>query len=316
VAVRLEYAELDEEASVEVQWRMESANDTEYYHKITQAVAASDVAIVVLGEAIQEVGEGKDRQNLNLKQTDIDMLQAVVKGGKPVVSVLLNGRPLVLTPVEAASSAMLEAWFPGENGGNAVVDVLFGDYNPSGKLTVSLPQYQGQLPIYYSKKPSSPRGYTDGTGEPLFPFGHGLSYSAFEYSNLKIEGTGQKVQGTGQKVQGEEDAPFTFRLSPSTQIKVTLDVTNIGSVDGTETVQLYVRDKTGSVATPAKALKGFSQIYLKAGETQKVTINISPEEHLWLINLAMKRVVEPGEFEFMIGSSSSDIRFRETIILK
>ncbi|GHT38889.1 beta-glucosidase [Bacteroidia bacterium] len=263
--------------------------------KITQAVAASDVAIVVLGETDREVGEGKDRQNLNMKQADIDMLEAVAKGGKPVVSVLLNGRPLVFTPVEEKSNAIVEGWFPGENGGNAIVDVLFGDYNPSGKLTISIPKYQGQLPIYYSKKPSSPRNYTDGNGEPLFPFGHGLSYSSFEYSNLSITPENPAVKA---------------------HITVTLDVKNTGKVAGTETVQLYVRDKIGSVATPVKALKGFSQIHLKAGETQKVTLSITPEEHLWLINNEMKRVVEPGEFEFMLGSSSADIRLKQTINLK
>jgi beta-glucosidase len=295
VAVRLEYAEIDEEASVEVRWRIaEYTSTSEYYAKITQAAASSDVAIVVLGETNQEVGEGHDRQNLNLKPMDIDILQAASKGGKPIVSVLLNGRPLVFTPVETVSSSILEAWFPGENGGNAVVDVLFGDYNPSGKLTISLPKYQGQLPVYYSKHPSSNRSYTDGNGEPLYAFGHGLNYSSFEYSNFSIP-----EQGTIKE-----------------DITVTLDVKNTSNTDGTETVQLYVRDVLGSVATPIKALKGFSQVYLKAGETQKVTITVRPEAHLWLINKDMKRVVEPGDFEFQIGSSSSDIRFKQTVNLK
>ncbi|MDR0845415.1 MAG: glycoside hydrolase family 3 C-terminal domain-containing protein [Tannerella sp.] len=296
ISVRLEYAEMSGNASVEVRWRLtEYVNNAVYNNKITQAVASSDVAIVVVGETDQETGEGRDRQNLNMKQMDIDMLQAVAKGGKPVVSILLNGRPLVFTPVEENSNAILEAWFPGEDGGNAIVDVLFGDYNPSGKLTISIPKSQGQLPIYYSKKPSSHRQYTDGNGEPLFPFGHGLSYSAFEYGNLSITPENPTVKDN---------------------ITVTLDVKNTGKVDGTETVQLYVRDLIGSVATPIKALKGFSQIYLKAGETQKVTMTVTPEEHLWLINLDMKRVVESGEFEFMTGSSSSDIRLKQIINLK
>ena len=249
----------------------------------------------MLGETNQEVGEGHDRQNLNLKPMDIEMLNAASKGGKPVVSVLLTRRPLVLTPVVEHSSAVLEAWFPGERGGDAIADILFGDYNPSGKLTISIPKEQGPMPIYYSKKPSSPRGFTDGNGEPLFAFGHGLSYSTFEYSNLKIT---------------------PAELTIKSNITVTLDVKNTSSVDGIETVQLYVRDKIGSVATPIKALKGFSQVHLKAGETKTVTMNIIPEEHLWLINQDMKRVVEPGEFEFMIGSSSSDIRMEQTIHLK
>jgi beta-glucosidase len=294
--IRIEYAELEENASIRVRWRLaEAANDLSYYAKITQTAASSDAVVIVLGETNQEVGEGKDRQNLNLRASDVRMLEAAQKSGKPVVAVLLNGRPLVTTPVVENCAAVLEAWYPGEFGGSAVTDVLFGDYNPSGKLTVSIPKNQGPMPIYYSKKPSSPRSYTDGNGEPLYPFGHGLSYSAFEYGNLIVT-----------------------PLNPSVdeQITVKLDVTNTSNRDGTETVQLYVRDVLASVATPIKALKGFSQIYLKAGETKSVTMTILPKEHLWLINSAMKRVVEPGDFEFMIGSSSSDIRMKQTLTLK
>ena len=296
IPVKLEYAEIDENASVSVRWRLvEMADDSSYYSSITKTASNSDVTIVVLGETNQEVGEGHDRQNLNLKPMDINILQAASKAGKPVVSVMLTGRPLVLTPVSDHSSSVLEAWFPGEFGGDAIVDVLFGDHNPSGKLTISIPRYQGPMPIYYSKKPSSPRGYTDGNGDPLYVFGHGLSYSSFEYSNLNI-------------------TPLEPTIKDN--ITVTLDVKNTSDVDGIETVQLYVRDKLASVATPVKALKGFSQVHLKAGETKKVTMTIVPEEHLWLINLDMKRVVEPGEFDFMIGSSSSDIRMNQLIDLK
>jgi beta-glucosidase len=296
VAVRLEYAEADENASVDVRWRMvEYADNSAYYNRIAQSSAVSDVTVVVLGETNQEVGEGKDRQNLNLKQEDLDLLQAASRSGKPVVSVLLNGRPLVFAPVTAHSQAILEAWFPGEAGGTAIVDVLFGDFNPSGKLTVSIPKYQGQMPVYYSKKPSSPRSYTDGNGEPLYGFGHGLSYSTFEYGNLRI-------------------TPET--ASANEPVTVTLDIRNTSGVDGTETVQLYVRDKIGSVATPVKALKGFSQVFLKAGETKTVAMTVIPEEHLWLINREMKRVVESGEFEFMVGASSSDIKLTQTFTVK
>ena len=294
--VRVEYAKTEENASVELRWRViEFKNNKEYYDRITRAVVASDAAIVVLGETDREVGEGKDRQNLNLKPMDIDMLQAAAKGGKPFASVLLNGRPLVFTPVVENSAAIIEAWFPGESGGDAITDVLFGDYNPSGRLTISIPRYQGQLPVYYSKKPSSSRNYTDGNGDPLYPFGHGLSYSTFEYSNLKINPVEPVIKD---------------------KITVTVDVKNTSTTDGTETVQLYVRDKIASVSTPIKALKGFSQVFLKAGETKTVTMLVIPEEHLWLINQAMKRVVEPGEFEFMIGASSSDIKLTQSIHIK
>ena len=296
VPVRLEYAEIDENASVQVRWRLlEITNTADYMNSITRAVASSDAAIVVLGETSQEVGEGHDRQNLNLKPMDIEILEAAAKGKKPVVSVMLTGRPLVLTPVAENSSAVLEAWFPGERGGHAIVDVLFGDYNPSGRLTISIPRYQGQLPVFYSKHSSSPRSYTDGNGVPLYAFGHGLSYSTFEYKNLSIT----PENPTAKDV-----------------ITVTLDVTNTSSVDGTETIQLYVRDMIASVVTPVQALKGFSQVQLKAGETKTVSMKIIPEEHLWVINGDMKRVVEPGEFEFRIGSSSSNIKFREKIELK
>lgn len=296
IPVRLEYAKKNENASVDVRWRMvELTNNSAFFNKITQAAADADVVILTLGETNQEVGEGKDRQNLNLKQMDIDMLQAAAKAGKPIVSVLLNGRPLVFTPVAENSAAILEAWFPGEKGGDVITDVLFGNYNPSGKLTISIPRQQGPTPIYYAKKPSSLRNYTDGNGEPLYPFGHGLSYSTFEYGNLSITPSEPTVKDV---------------------ISVSLDITNTSAVDGIETVQLYVRDKLGSVSTPIKALKGFSQVFLKAGETQRVSMTLQPEEHLWLINLDMKRVVEPGEFDIMIGSSSSNIKLTQMFNLK
>jgi len=294
--VVVEYAKPGELATVDLRWRaVEFMNNTEYYDRITRAVATSDAAIIVLGETDREVGEGKDRQNLNLKTMDVEMLQAAVKGKKPFVSVLLNGRPLVFTPVVETSAAILEAWFPGERGSEAIVDVLFGNYNPSGRLTISIPKYQGQLPVYYSKNPSSLRNYTDGNGDPLFTFGHGLSYSSFELSGLTVTPADPSIKD---------------------KIIVTVDVKNTSATDGTHTVQLYVRDKIASVATPIKALKGFSQVFLKAGEKKTVTMLVEPEEHLWLINQDMKRVVEPGEFEFMIGESSSNIKLTQIITLK
>jgi beta-glucosidase len=295
-SIRMEYAELDENAAVALQWRLVSpVDDSAYYKRMEQQAADADVVLVVLGETNQEVGEGKDRQNLNMHDADSKMLKAAAQSGKPVITVLLNGRPLVITPAVDYSDAVLEAWYPGEAGGSAIVDILFGDYNPSGRLAVSIPKYQGQTPVYYSKKPSSPGNYTDGNGVPLYPFGYGLSYTEFAYNNLKI-------------------APEYPTVKDS--ITVTLDVTNTGKADGTETVQLYVRDAIASVATPVKALKGFAQVRLKAGETKTVTIPVLPQEHLWLINLDMKRVVEPGEFEFMIGSSSADIRMKQRIKLE
>ena len=296
IPVRIEYGKTGESASVELRWRIvEFRNNQEFYDRVTRAVATADAAVVVLGETDREVGEGKDRQNLNLKQIDVEMLQAAAKGGKPFASVLLNGRPLVFTPVAECSAAILEAWFPGERGGEAITDVLFGDYNPSGKLTISIPRYQGQLPIYYSRKPTSRRNYTDGNGIPLYAFGHGLSYSTFEFANLTITPAEPTVND---------------------EITVTVDVKNTSATGGAETVQLYVRDKIASVTTPVKALKGFSQVYLKAGESKTVTMKVYPKEHLWLINKEMKRVVEPGDFDFSVGPSSSDVKFTQTINIK
>jgi beta-glucosidase len=295
-AICLEYAELDENASVSLRWRSAGViDDADYYRRMAQRAATADAVIVVSGETNQEVGEGKDRQNLNMHDADKKMLEAASKSGKPVISVMLNGRPLVATPVAEYSDAILEAWYPGESGGSAVADILFGDYNPSAKLVVSIPKYQGQTPVYYAKKPSSPGSYTDGNGTPLYPFGHGLSYTEFTYNNLRITPEYPAIRDT---------------------LTVSLEITNTGKAGGTETVQLYVRDVIASVATPVKALKGFAQVYLEAGETKTVTIPIIPEEHLWIVNLDMKRIVEPGAFEFMLGSSSSDIRMRQTIELK
>jgi beta-glucosidase len=172
--------------------------------------------------------------------------------------------------------------------------VLFGDYNPSGKLSVSIPCEQGPTPIYYSKKPNSRRRYTDGDGTPLYPFGHGLSYSTFEYSNMTVSPTNPTIKDV---------------------IRVTVDITNTSDVDGTEVVQLYVRDRIASVTTPIMALKGFSFVPLKASETKTVTMEVMPEKHLWLVDLDMKRVVEPGEFNFMVGASSADIKFTETVTI-
>ena len=292
IPFRVEYAEVDQFAGQRVKWKyIGGPSVQEMNRQVTAAAAQADAVIVVVGESIDEVGEGKDRQNLRLHQIDIDMVKAAAAAGKPVTTILLNGRPLIINDINDASSAILEAWFPGEAGGDAIADILFGDYNPSGRLTISFPQSMGQLPIYYSRKNSAPRGSVDGNPDPLYAFGHGLSYSEFEYSNLAISPAAPSVDGN-----------FT----------VSLDVKNISGVAGAEVVQLYVRDVVGSVATPVIALKGFSKIYLEPGESKRVEMVLTPE-HLSLINLEMKRVTEPGEFEIMVGRSSKDIRLREII---
>lgn len=291
VPITLEYAEIEDIAYINLKWRMTQLTSSSLYRDVANAAAASDVTIVVIGETNDEVGESRDRQNLYPHQADLDILKTAKQANKPVVTVMLTGRPLVLTEIAANSNALLQAWYPGKAGGDAVTDVLWGDYNPSGKLSISFPKEQGSLPIYYSKKPSASRRYVDGNGDPLYEFGYGLSYTNFTYSALSIQPENPKT---------------------TDNITVSINLRNTGNMDGTEIVQLYINDKVSSVATPVKLLKGFANVFLKAGESKEVKIVLTPE-HLSLINMEMKRVVEPGEFEIMVGSSSSDIHLTQNI---
>lgn len=258
----------------------------ENLQKAVDLVNQSDVAIVVLGEDIKEVGEGKDRSNLDLNQNQTRLIEAIQKTGKPIAVVLFNGRPLCINWVAKKIPAIVESWFLGETGGLAVADVLLGKVNPSGKLPMTFPRSVGQLPYYYDHKPTSRHVYVDQDTSALFPFGHGLSYSSFQYSDLHI-------------------SPANIPLNGSVTISIT--VKNTGKVEGTEVVQLYIRDVIASVTTPVKALKGFNRISLKPGESGKVQFKLNHEE-LMLWNRQMKQVVEPGEFNVMVGSSSEDIR--------
>jgi beta-glucosidase len=292
IPVVSEYGKVNDFAGQRIKWKYAGgASLNEINRRTTQIASKADLVLVVIGESSDEVGESKDKQDLHLNRIDIDMLKAAAASGKPVTTVLLNGRPLILNEINEMSQAIVEAWFPGEAGGDAILDILFGDYNPSGKLPISFPKSMGQLPIYYSRKPSASRTSIDGSTDPLYTFGHGLSYSTFEYANLAIT----------------PDNPAL-----NSNITVTLDVKNTGKMDGTEVVQLYVRDLVGSVTTPVMALKGFSRVHLAAGEKKKVTMTLTTE-HLSLLDIDMKRVTEPGEFNIMVGSSSSDIRLKTTI---
>lgn len=293
VSFHIEFAEIDGNAGMNVKWRLVDVKGSSLYTDIARSVSTSDHVIVVMGETREEVGESRDRQNLYPHDTDMEIIKTVAKSGRPFSTIMITGRPLILTEICEYSPAVLQAWFPGEAAGNAIVDVLFGDYNPSGRLTMSFPKSQGQLPVFYSKKKSSHRRYTDGNGVPLFPFGHGLSYSAFEYGKLTI---------------------LPENLKVTDNITITFDVKNTSGIDGSEVAQLYINDKVSSVGTPEKELKGFAKINLKAGETQQVKLVLTPE-HLSLLNIDMKRVTEPGEFEIMVGRSSSDIRQSETIMV-
>ena len=255
----------------------------------------ADVAVVVLGGGQRTCGENKSRTSLELPGRQLKLLQAVQATGKPVVLVLINGRPLSVNWADKFVPAILEAWYPGSKGGTAVADILFGDYNPGGKLTVTFPKTVGQIPFNFPCKPAS---LIDGGKNPgadgnmsringaLYPFGYGLSYTTFEYSDLEIS---PKV------------------ITPDQKATVRLKVTNTGKRAGDEVVQLYTRDILSSITTYEKNLAGFERIRLKPGETKEVTFTLD-RKHLELLNADMKWIVEPGEFAIMAGASSEDIR--------
>lgn len=260
----------------------------------------ADVAIVVVGEKSGFVpgctcGEERDRAELNLPGVQEDLVKAVHATGTPIVLILVNGRPNTLEWISKNIPAMIEAWLPGEEGGNAIADVIFGNFNPGGKLPMTFPVKEGQIPIYYCHKPSAQRShcwvnYVDSTSQPLFPFGHGLSYTKFKYTRLKI--SSKKVSIAGK-------------------VKISVEVQNTGSVKGEEVVQLYIHDRLASVTRPVKELKGFKRITLEAGKRQQVQFELSTDL-LAFYDLNMRLIVEPGEFEVMIGSSSEDIRLTGT----
>ncbi len=256
----------------------------------------SDVIVAALGESAEMSGESSSRTNLEIPQSQKDLLNALLKTGKPVVLVLFDGRPLVLKDESETVPAILNVWFAGTEAGYAIADVLFGDVNPSGKLTTTFPRSVGQVPIYYAHKNtgrplSNTEGkfekfrsnYIDERNEPLFPFGFGLSYTNFEYSNLKISSDKMNFGG---------------------KLKVTVDVTNTGNYDGKETVQLYIRDLVGSVTRPVRELKGFQKITLKKGEKQTVTFDITVDD-LKFYNSDLQFVAEPGQFDVFVGGSST-----------
>jgi beta-glucosidase len=259
--------------------------------RIAEAVTMArqaDVAVVVIGtnestsrEAWADNHLG-DVADLELSSQQNDLVDAVRGTGKPVVVVLINGRPLALSHVAQTVPAILEGFYLGQEGGTAVADVLFGDANPGGKLPISFPRATGQLPVYYDRKPTSFRSYLDLTREPLFPFGYGLSYTTFKLDNLKV-------------------APE--KIGPAGEATVTVDVTNTGARAGDEVVQLYVRDRVASVTRPVKELRGFERVALAPGERKTVTFKVGPAA-LRFTNERMERVVEPGLFDLMVGTSS------------
>ncbi len=258
--------------------------------EIAKAVAvakASDVAIVVLGDSMSTVGESASRTSLDLPGRQLDLVQAVYATGKPVVVVLINGRPMSINWIDKYVPGIIEAWFPGVQGGTAIADVLFGDYNPGGKLTMTFPKTVGQIPFNFPTKPNAQwEGEKTRVNGALYYFGHGLSYTTFVYSDLQI-------------------TPAT--QSPGGDVVVKLKVKNTGSMAGDEVVQLYTHEVVSSVTTYEKNLRGFERIHLTPSETKLVTFKLTPDD-LSLWDRAMHFVVEPGAFRVMLGSSSEDIR--------
>ena len=273
---------------------------------ITEAVEQanlSDVIIAVLGEDEARCGESKTRTCLNLPGRQLQLLQALHSTGKPIVLVLINGQPLTINWENRFIPAILEAWFPNAEGGHAIAETLFGDYNPGGKLPITFPKTIGQLELNFPFKPGSHAGQPgdgpNGYGKTavygaLYPFGYGLSYTSFKYANLSVKSETGRIYG---------------------DIQVAVDVTNTGTMAGDEIIQLYVKDLYSSVTVYESQLRGFERVHLKPGETQTIHFTLHPSD-LELLNRHMEWVVEPGEFQICIGSDSENIHLKETIELR
>jgi beta-glucosidase len=292
-AIRLEYFESTGNARLKLVWDAGVSNT--WRAQIDSAVTAatrSDVAVVVAG--IEE-GEFRDRAFLKLPGHQEELIERVAATGKPVVVVLVGGSAITMSRWLDRVDGVIDVWYPGEEGGHAVADVLFGDTNPAGRLPITFPMSEGQLPLVYNHKPTG-RGddYLDLTGHPLFPFGYGLSYTTFEYSDLII--TPAEIPATGT-------------------VTVRCKVKNTGAVAGDEVVQLYVRDVLATVARPVMMLEGFSRVHLAPGEEREVAFALSKSE-LQMLDADMRWVVEPGTFRVLVGSSSRDIRLRGELVVR
>jgi beta-glucosidase len=269
----------------------------EMLNEAVETANKADVVVAVLGEAADMTGESSSMTHIGLQESQENLLKALVKTGKPIVLVLMNGRPMTLTWEDAHVNGILDVWFGGTEAGNAVADVLFGNYNPSGKLTVTFPRNVGQIPIYYNHlntgrpfhpgdSPKFKSDYLDASNDPLYPFGYGLSYTIFSYSDISLSNK---------------------TVNPNGKITATVTVTNTGTVTGKETVQLYIRDMVGSIVRPVKELKGFQQVTLAPGESKKVSFTISVSD-LKFYNSDLKYVYEPGNFKVFIGTNSRDVK--------
>jgi beta-glucosidase len=264
------------------------SNSKDGFSEAVAAAKKSDAVVLVVGGSRKTGGEGVDRSSLDLYGVQNELVEAIHKTGKPVIVVLINGRPLTINYIAENIPSVLETWYLGMRSGDAIADAIFGDTNPGGKLTVSFPRDVGQVPVTYLERPDfigSGKGfYKDADKSPLFPFGYGLSYTTFKYSTPKLESA-------------------TINTDGSTTVSV--DVTNTGQREGDEVVQMYVRDDFASVGRYLKMLKGFERITLKPGETKTVSFNLGFDE-LNILNQDMKKVVEPGTFTISVGTSSVD----------
>ena len=272
------------------------------FSEAIKAANFADVIVVAVGERGWMTGEASCRADITLPGAQEDLVRALIATGKPVVVVLMNGRPLAIPYLAENAPAILETWFPGTEGGNAIADVLFGDYNPSGKLTMTFPRALGQVPIYYNHKntgrPTTPDNkystkYMDVAETPLYPFGYGLSYTTFDYSDLGVNKTNF---GFGEKLD------------------VTVTVKNAGNFDGEEVVQLYARDLVGSLTRPVKELKGFKKIFLKRGESQTVSFSLTSDD-LAFYHTNLEKFAEAGDFDISVGGNS-DANKMVRVVLK
>jgi beta-glucosidase len=263
-----------------------TAEDMAGINEAVEKAMRSDVVILVLGEDNDIVGESRSRTDLDLAGYQEMLLDKIIETGKPVVLVLMNGRAVTVNRADRDCMAIIEAWFPGKYGGEAVADIIFGDYNPGGKLTVTFPKSVGQIPMCFPYKPAAQDDAPTTVNGVLYPFGHGLSFTTFEYSNLLI--TPEKQFAAGN-------------------VEISFDVRNSGAMAGDEVVQLYIRDEVSSVTRYEKELRGFERISLAPGETRRVRFTLTPEE-LRMPDINMQWIVEPGWFTVMAGSSSQDIR--------
>ena len=279
-----------------------ASNPTEDRKSIAEAVKVAeqaDVVVLAIGDNEQTSREAwalnhlGDRASLDLVGLQDELIDAIAATGKPIVAVLFNGRPISIRNLAVKAAVIFECWYLGQEAGRALAEVIFGDINPGGKLPISIPRSVGHIPAYYNHKPAARRGYLFDDVTPLYAFGFGLSYTQFAFGKPRLKKS-------------------TIGKTESTTVRV--DVTNEGSRAGDEVVQMYIRDKVSSVTRPVKELKGFQRITLAPGQTQTVSMEITPE-HLAFYDIDMKHLVEPGEFEIMVGNSSRD-QDLQTVLLR